>query len=100
MYMLICGERRFSQDGKSITVYDPATHEEIESVPEASKEDVDSAIKYAFEGFEKWSRTLLFERINIIRKFADLIENNYETEHRTHDAYHSARNPALVVQLV
>ena len=77
MYMLICGERRFSQDGKSITVYDPATHEAIESVPEASKEDVDSAIKYAFEGFEKWSRTLLFERINIIRKFADLIENNY-----------------------
>ena len=79
MYMLICGERRFSQAGKSITVYNPATHEAIESVPDASTEDVDSAIKYAFEGFEKWSRTLLFERIGIIRKFADLIENNYET---------------------
>lgn len=78
MDMLICGGKVGIDGREKINVYNPATLQIIDSVPAATEEDVDAAIAYALEGFKLWSQTLLFERIEIVRRFADMLENDYE----------------------
>ncbi len=79
MEMLICGKKVGFEGREKIDVYNPATLEIIDSVPAATEKDIDEAIAYAAEGYKKWSRTMMWERIAIIRKFADMLEQEYES---------------------
>ena len=78
MNMWIYGESIGFKDREKIDIYNPATLEIIDSVPVANEKDINLAIECALNEFENWSKTLMFERIKIIRKFADLLEKEYE----------------------
>lgn len=56
------------------TVLNPKTEEAIVQLPEASKEQVDRAVKAADHAFDKWSRTTPGDRSAYLLKIADAIE--------------------------
>ena len=72
MKMIIGGKFVDSSDKKTKNVLDPGTMQVIDTIPVATEEDVKKAIATAHEGFEKWSKVPLHERIDILRKFHDL----------------------------
>ena len=78
MKMLIGGKAVDAADGAQIDVINPATHQVIDKVPSAAKEDVDKTVKNAVIGFKEWSAKPLFDRISIIYKFVDIFEKRLE----------------------
>ncbi|KAK9100890.1 hypothetical protein Scep_024320 [Stephania cephalantha] len=56
------------------------TEQVIAKIAEGNKEDVDLAVKAAREAFDhgKWPRMSGFERMRILMKFADIVEENIE----------------------
>lgn len=73
MKMLIAGKSVDAVLGHSFPVYNPATGEVIDSVPQAGPEDVRRAIASARKGREVMAALPAHERSNILRKTADLI---------------------------
>jgi len=78
MEMILGGQKAASQDGKVIDVYNPATGELIDTVPSASKKDIETALKYAKKGKVKWAETPMHERCRILMKYADLVEEHMD----------------------
>ena len=60
----------------TFAVTDPATGEEIGSVPEMGVEDVDTAVKHAHEAFKKWSKQTAQQRSDILLKLYALVNEN------------------------
>ena len=73
MKMYIGGFERDSSDGKAIEVINPATNEVIDTVPSATKEDIDEILNNAKKGEKGWAATPLHERMKIMLKFVDLV---------------------------
>ncbi len=71
--LLIDGEWRDGQGGRTIPVIDPATGDEIGTVAHAVREDLDAALAAAERGFATWSKVSAFERSKIMRRAADLL---------------------------
>ena len=59
-------------------MYCPANGEQLSTIADATKEDVDRAVDAAWKAFETWSKTSKAERAIILNKVADLIEENAE----------------------
>ncbi len=78
MKMLIGGKPVQAANGTEIDVINPATHQVIDTVPSATKEDVDKAIENAVIGFREWSAVPLFDRVRIMYRFADIVEERLE----------------------
>lgn len=76
MKMLINGEWVDSGDRGTIDVVNPVTGKVIDTVPKAAKEDVERAITLAVESQRDWYRIPTRIRCDILRKFADLVEEN------------------------
>jgi acyl-CoA reductase-like NAD-dependent aldehyde dehydrogenase len=76
MKMLIGGKKVDSRDGKTIDVINPATGEFIDTVPMATEEDVNEAVKLSKDGFREWSAMPLLKREGIIKKFLVLLDEN------------------------
>ncbi|XP_057866340.1 aldehyde dehydrogenase 1 [Cryptomeria japonica] len=78
--LFINGEFVDSVSGKTFETFDPRTEEVITSVSEATKEDVDLAVKAARAAFDHgpWPRMPGSERGRILNKFADLIQQHSE----------------------
>lgn len=74
MKMIIGGRKADSADGKTFDVIAPATMQVIDSVPSAAKTDVDRAVAYARLGAKEWAAVPLYERIQTVYRFADLLE--------------------------
>ncbi|SMN22989.1 similar to Saccharomyces cerevisiae YPL061W ALD6 Cytosolic aldehyde dehydrogenase, activated by Mg2+ and utilizes NADP+ as the preferred coenzyme [Maudiozyma saulgeensis] len=66
--------------GKTVEVTNPATEEVITSVSSGSRDDVEYAVKSAEHAFTKtnWATQDPKERSRILRKLADLVEENVE----------------------
>src|SRR5699024_9309553 len=47
-------------------------------IARSTKEDVNAAVEAAEEAFEKWGKSSVTERANIVNKIADRIEDNLE----------------------
>ncbi len=62
-----------ASDNNTINVYNPATEELIDTVPESTEEDCNKAVLSAREGFKVWSKRPLHERADILYKFNDLV---------------------------
>lgn len=56
MKMYINGRPASASNGESIEVLNPATNEVIDTVPSATKEDVESAISVAVAGEKAWAK--------------------------------------------
>ena len=78
MKNLVAGEFKDASNGAVIEVYNPATNELLDTVPNATAEDVDACVKKAVEAQKAWAKMPLHERGRIIEKFADLVEENAE----------------------
>lgn len=77
--LFIDGEWKNSSDGEVFKSYSPATGEMLAEISEATKEDVDSAVKAARKALPGWAKTSPIERQNLLLKIADIIDAN--TEH-------------------
>ena len=73
---LIGGQWLDSSDGKTITITNPANNEEIDTVPESTKEDCDKAVEAAKIAQKKWAQKPLHERADILMKFVSLVERD------------------------
>lgn len=77
--LFIDGEWKNSSDGEVFKSYSPATGEMLAEISEATKEDVDSAVKAARKALPEWAKTSPIERQDLLLKIADIIDAN--TEH-------------------
>ena len=69
----IDGAWRAGRRGRSFDVTNPATGLVIGQVARAETEDLDEALAAAERGFNRWRRTNVFERYQIMRRAADLL---------------------------
>ena len=76
--LLIAGEWGPARAGKTLSVLNPATGEQIGTVAHAEREDLDRALDAAAKGFEVWRKTSSVERSKVMRKAADLIRERVD----------------------
>src|SRR4051794_3249012 len=72
------GEWVDAVDGATMDVINPATGEKIAEVPEGTQSDVDRAIEAAGKALPEWLDTTPGERMAVLLKMADVIEENAE----------------------
>ena len=78
MQMIIGGKKVDSSNGKTIDIINPATGEFLDTIPAATKEDIDRALDLSKIGFKKWKKTTMMQREAIINKFIQLVDENAE----------------------
>jgi|SaaInlStandDraft_1057018.scaffolds.fasta_scaffold07257_4 succinate-semialdehyde dehydrogenase / glutarate-semialdehyde dehydrogenase len=78
IYLFIDGEWRLASDNETKAVTDPATEEQLGTIPVATEADIDDALSAAERGFEVWRKMGTWERATIIRKTADLIRERVD----------------------
>lgn len=78
MKMFINGAAADSSDGKKIDVINPATGKVIDSIPSATKEDVDTAVEKAKKAQKIWAEVPVYAKVEIMYKFLELVEKNKE----------------------
>ncbi|MDB5369185.1 MAG: NAD-dependent succinate-semialdehyde dehydrogenase [Roseomonas sp.] len=71
----IDGKWRAATGGRTIPVINPATEEQIGTVPHASTADLDEALDAAARGFNIWKKVSAFERSKMMRKAANLLRD-------------------------
>lgn len=77
--LYIDGQWRDASDKAFFTTRCPASGEQLAECAQATKEDVDDAVKAAWKAFETWKKVPASERAGILNKIADIIDDN--TEH-------------------
>ncbi|MYL69226.1 aldehyde dehydrogenase [Halobacillus litoralis] len=77
--LYINGEYTESNGSEWIDVLNPATEEVISQIPKGTEDDVNRAVKAAFEAQKGWELTPNIERGKIVRKLGDRIEENRAT---------------------
>lgn len=76
--LFIDGKWVDGKEGKTFEEYNPANGELLATCAEASREDVDLAVKAAWKAFETWKVTSPQERAAILLEIADIIDANAE----------------------
>ena len=77
--LFIGGQWRDASDGEFFTTKCPTNGEKLAECAQATKEDVDDAVREAWKAFETWKKVPTSERAAILNKIADIIDAN--TEH-------------------
>ena len=77
--LFIGGQWRDASDGEFFTTKCPANGEKLAECAQATKEDLDDAVREAWKAFETWKKVPTSERAAILNKIADIIDAN--TEH-------------------
>jgi acyl-CoA reductase-like NAD-dependent aldehyde dehydrogenase len=67
-----------AEGGKTYDTVSPATGEVLATCADASRKDVDTAVKAGWKAFSEWKKTSVAERSNILLKIADAIDANKE----------------------
>lgn len=78
MKMFINGLPADAADGKTIDVINPATGALVDTIPWATKEDIDQAVAYAKAAQKEWADVPVSEKVEIMYKFLDIVEANKE----------------------
>lgn len=78
MKMLINGKWVDSAQNKTIQVLNPYTNEVIDTIPAATKEQVDEAVAYAVAAQKEWAACSVYERVAVMKKFIALLGQNIE----------------------
>jgi succinate-semialdehyde dehydrogenase/glutarate-semialdehyde dehydrogenase len=74
----INGEWVEANSSETISVNNPASLEEIGTVPKCGKDEAALAIESAYKAFPEWKSKSAKERSTILRKWFDLINQNHE----------------------
>ncbi len=72
-YPLIIGGREIYRDEKFRSVNPGDTRELIGTFQIATQEDIDNAVKTAYEAFKSWSRVSPYERANLLLRAAEIL---------------------------
>ena len=72
---LLIGGKFVKGEGEGIVVLNPATGATLATVPEASRGQVDAAVKAAHKAFGSWSQTTPAERSNLLLKLASRVDD-------------------------
>ncbi len=83
MKMLIGGKAVDASDGKTIDVINPANGKLVDTVPSATAEDIKAAVDAAKEAQKEWAKKPVYERVEIMYKFLELVERDKEDLART-----------------
>ena len=67
-----------ASDGKTFVTTNPATCEKLAECAQATKDDVDAAVKAAWAAFPAWRDWTANDRAALLNKIADVIEENAE----------------------
>lgn len=62
----------------TLTVYNPATGEEIAKVKKNTEDEIKQAIQNGHEAFQSWKKTNAHERSRLLSKWSQLIQENKE----------------------
>ncbi|MEV8241382.1 NAD-dependent succinate-semialdehyde dehydrogenase [Microbacterium testaceum] len=76
--LLIDGEWRAAEGGKTVAVYDPATGDVLIEIADASVDDGVKAMDAAADAFPSWAATPDRERAEILRRAFDLLQERKE----------------------
>ena len=76
--LFIDGKWKDSSDGATFKTICPANGEHLATCAEATKQDVDDAVKAAWKAFDSWKKVETSERADILMKIADIIDENAE----------------------
>lgn len=76
MKMLIDGKEMEASNGQVIEVTNPITGEVLDTIPRATKEDVETALAASKRGLEKWRKVPLKEKEKIFERFFVLMEEH------------------------
>lgn len=76
--LFIGGKWRDASDGAAFATINPATGEHLAYCAEATKQDVDDAVKAAWEAFPAWKAVQPQDRAAVLNKIADRIDENAE----------------------
>ena len=79
MRMIMGGKKVDSVSGETFDVLEPATGKVIDSVPKATKEDINQAITIAVEAQKEWKKVPIHERGEILNRFMDIVDENKES---------------------
>lgn len=82
MNMIFGGKQTATGDGRTIDVQNPITHERIDTVPNATKEDVEQVLRIAQRGAKLWAAQTAEQRADILFRAADALmaeQNNIAT---------------------
>lgn len=74
----IGGQWKPASDGATFKTTCPANGKVLAECAEATKEDVDQAVKAAWKAFEGWKKVTVNERAVILNRIADIIDENRE----------------------
>jgi len=72
----IGGEWVDAASGETLTVENPANEQAVARVPASGQEDVDRAVTAAATAFESWQKTTPQERMTLLLKLADIVDQN------------------------
>lgn len=70
--MIIGGRKVDARDGATLEVTNPATGKPIDTIPAATKADVDWAVEEAAKAQKLWAKVPLYQRGAILNRFVDL----------------------------
>src|ERR1700733_13509475 len=73
MKMLVGQSFVDASDGGTNDIVNPATGKVVDTVPEATKQDVARAIDTAIAGQKEWAKRPVRERCKLLRKFAEVV---------------------------
>lgn len=76
--LYINGQWRAASNGDTYTATSPADGSVLAVCAQATREDVDDAVKAAWEAFKTWKKTTPAQRAAILNKIADIIDANKE----------------------
>jgi aldehyde dehydrogenase (NAD+) len=76
--LFIGGQWKDASDGKTFPSICPADGRVLTECAEATKEDVDEAVREAWKAFETWKHVPVNQRAAILNKIADIIDANKE----------------------
>ncbi len=76
MNMIINGQDLPASNGETIPVINPYNQEQIDSVPSATKEDIDAAVNAARTAWNGWKKTPVCKRVDLVNNFLTLVEQN------------------------
>ena len=76
--LYINGQWRPAANGDTYTAESPADGSHLAVCAQATREDVDDAVKAAWEAFKTWKKTTPAQRAALLNKIADIIDTNKE----------------------
>lgn len=78
MQMILNGKHADSSDRQTLEVTNPYDGKLLDTVPAATKEDVDYAIRAAVAAQKQWAKVSVYERTEIVKRFAALMSDHID----------------------